>query len=106
MSQAAYVDGEVVTADIFNLTNAGPEPVPIEVKTWFELRDGTTSSHRTAGHDGSVVLPLGFDMDLGPVPLFGVTPLVPLGFYAYNCRLHDPVTGAELVLDVNGFEIQ
>lgn len=106
LSQAAYVDGEVVTADIFKLTNAGPEPVPIEIKTWFDLRDGVTSGHLTAGHDGSIVLPPGFDIDLGPMPLFDVTPLVPLGSYAYNCRLLDPVTGAELVLDVNGFDIQ
>lgn len=106
LSQAVYIDGEVVTVDFFNLTNVGPEPVPIEVKTWFERHDGTTSGHVTAGHDGSMVLPSGFDIDLGPMPLFGVTPLVPLGAYAYNCRLLDPVTGAELVLDVNGFEIQ
>ena len=43
---------------------------------------------------------------LGPLPLLTVTAQLPRGSWAFDCRLLDPVMGAELVLDVNGFEIQ
>ena len=31
---------------------------------------------------------------------------LPRGSWEFNCRLLDPVTGGELALDVNGFEVQ
>ena len=59
-----------------------------------------------AGADGSIVLPPGFDHDFGPLALLPVTPGLPGGSWELNCRLLDPVTGEELALDVNPFEIE
>ena len=44
-------------------------------------------------------------MDLAPIPLFPVTPSLPLGDFAYNCRLLEPATGRAIALDINKFKI-
>ena len=58
------------------------------------------------GTDGSLVLPAGTDVDLGPVPLFTVTAAMPRGNYEFSCRTLDPVTGELLTEDLNPFDVQ
>jgi len=78
----------------------------LKIKTWFEVPGFGSISHIDEGYDGSIVIPAGFDRDLGPVSLFSVTSAFPLGTYGYDCRLLDPVTGESRSLDQNAFEIE
>ena len=106
LSQASYVDGETVTADSLRLANPGSDSVAIELKGWFEQPDADPINRLNRGAHGSLVLPPGFDLDVGPVPLLQVRARLPRGGWEFNCRLIDPVTGAELSLDLNLFELQ
>jgi len=58
------------------------------------------------GADGSLVLPAGTDVDLGPLPILPVTAALPRGDYEFSCRMLDPVTGELLAEDLNLFEVQ
>ena len=59
-----------------------------------------------AGFDGSIVLPLGFDNDFGPLPLFTVAPGSPRGDWTWGCRLSDPTTGETLSESLLPFIVQ
>jgi hypothetical protein len=106
LSQPVYDNGNVVTATTLRLANAGTATVPIELKIWFEGPGFPPIPYANLGADGSVQLPPGFNQDFGPVQLFTVTPALPRGAYAFNCRFLDPVTGASSFLDENPFAIR
>ncbi len=97
--------GEIVTAEVFRIGNPDLEPVAVEIKAWFEVPDNDPVSIINFGADGSIVLSPGFDLDLGPFPLLPVTAGLPRGDYQLNCRFLSPITGKELALDVNPFEV-
>jgi len=106
MSNTSYVTGDTVTAQVARLANSGPNPVPVEVKLWFEVPASPPMSFLTVGADGSFVLSPGFDQDFGPLALIPVQTSLPRGEYQFNCRLLDAVTGAPLADDVNPFQLQ
>lgn len=106
MSQSSYLDGETVTASILRVANPDSEPVPIEFKVWIGIPDGQVFSMINVGADGSIILPSGFDQDLGPLPLFQVDTGLPRGTYEFSCRMLHPVTGKTFTVDQNYFEIQ
>lgn len=106
LSQETYIDGETVTADVLRFANPSAEAAAVEIKTWFVTPDSNTVSLINAGANGSIVLPPGSDIDLGPLPLLPVTPGLPRETWELDCRLLDPVTGEELAVDVNPFEVQ
>lgn len=106
MSQAVYTDGETAIVSSLRLANPSAEATAVEFKTWIVRADGTTSSHVRIGADGSLVLPAGFDRDLGPAPLFTVTAPAARGTYGFGCRTLDPVTGETRTLDEAFFEVQ
>jgi hypothetical protein len=105
MTGSAYLTGEVVTARVFRFANGNAMTVPIELKIWLGLPGIAPVSFVNAGGTGSLSLPPGFNQDLGPLPLFTVTPGSPRGAYELGCRILDPVTGRLLAEDLNPFTI-
>jgi hypothetical protein len=106
MSQAIYVNGDTVTATTLRIVNPSAGPVSIELKIWLGWPGGPPISVVNAGADGSVILPAGLDLDLGPVSLFSVIPGTPRGAYEFSCRMLDPVTHKFLAEDLTPFAIQ
>lgn len=108
LSQDVYFDGDVFTADVFGLANPtlGAEPAAVEWKVWLEPPSQPPLSFLNIGSDGTLVLPGGLDVDLGPVSFFTVISGMDRGFYSLNCRLIDPTTGEQKALDINVFEVQ
>lgn len=103
LSQSTYIDGETITANVFRLANLGPDPVTVDLKNWLIVPPDTAVSVFDLD---DLTLPAGFDSDFGPFPLFAADPGFPRGSWEYNCRLLDPITGAERSFDQNAFEIQ
>lgn len=99
LGKTTHVDGDPITAKVARFTNPDVNAVPVELKLWFEP-SGTLAPipFTTLGADGSVVLPAGFDRDLGPVTLGRVDASVARGSYKFRCRLLHAVTG-ELLSD-------
>ena len=107
LSQAIYIDGETITADVYRYANLTSSPITLEAKVWWGLPAGEPPiSVTNLGSDGSVVLPPGTDVDVGPLPLQPVTSAMARGTYEFSCRMLDPVTGELLAEDRNFFEIQ
>lgn len=107
LSQTTFVNGNQVIAQVARLANPGPNPVPVEVKLWFELPGSLPPvPFLTVGADGSFVLLAGSDQDFGPLNLVTVLPSFPRGPYSFNCRLLHAVTGALLGEDFNAFQLQ
>jgi hypothetical protein len=104
MSKVNYAIGEQVVASVFRLSNNGTGPVAVEFKSWLDLPPGNPAVPILRfGADGSVVLPAGFNVNLGPLTLFTVTNQLPFGNYAFSCRLVDPVTSHFESEDLNTF---
>ena len=103
MSQAAYIDGETITAQQFRVANPGSSDIAVELKAWFETPTGAVI--RTLNVP-SINLSAGFDIDLGPITFFTVQPTTPRGTWEYSCRLLDPVTGRQRSFDRTTFELQ
>jgi hypothetical protein len=107
LSQATYIDGETITADVYRYANLTSLPITLEAKVWWGLpAEEPPISITNLGSDGSVVLSPGTDVDVGPLPLQPVTSAMARGSYEYSCRMLDPVTGELLAEDRNFFEIQ
>ena len=105
MSQATYVDGETVTADVFRFTNPTAAPIAVEWKGWLGVPGIPPIGIINLGADGSFVLPPGTDIDLGPLPLLEAAAL-PLGEHELSCRFLNPTTGRLLMEDRNFFDRQ
>ena len=73
---------------------------------WIVQPERTAFSHLNLGANGSLILPLGLDIDLGPIPVFAVTAQTAPGTYGFGCRTLDLVTGEPRVLDEAPFEVQ
>jgi len=106
LNQTTFVNGDQVIAQIVQVTNPSSKPQSIEFKLWFKVPQGSPISFANGGADGSVVLPAGFNRNVGPLSLFTVTSGFSRGAYALNCTFLDPVTGAPLVLSGTPFTIQ
>ncbi len=106
MNREVYFDGDRVIAQVNRIANTSDGFVPVEVAAWLESPKSSPESLFKVGADGSLRLPPGFDRDFGPTPVFRVTPDLPRGTYAFNCRIVDPVTLRVLAQDLNLFEIE
>jgi hypothetical protein len=106
LNQPVYDNGNVVTATTLRLANSGTATAPVELKIWVEGPGIPPISYANLGADGSLQFPPGLNQNLGPIPLFTVTPEHPRGAYAFSCRFLDPVTGASSFLDENPFTIR
>ena len=106
LSQAAYIDGETVTADVFRFANLTAAPMRLETKVWLAVPGAPPKSIVNLGADGSFILPAGADINLGPLAFLPVTAALPLGSYEFSCRMLEPTTGRLLVEDRNFFDIQ
>jgi hypothetical protein len=106
MNKTTFVDGEQVVAQVFRFANTAPAAIPVEFKLWIDVPGIGPISFGRGGADGSVVFPVGFDLNFGPLALFTVPSTLPRGTYAFSCRMLQPVTGAPLTADLNPFEIK
>lgn len=109
LNQQVYLIGDTITTDVWRLANPGPDPLAVEMKAWLEIPGAVPLPIVDLGANSTLVLPPGFDLDLTTVGLVLNIPAsggLPLGNYALSCRLISPVTGADIALDVNQFEIQ
>jgi hypothetical protein len=100
-----FTAGDTVSVVSWRLANPGEEPVAVELKAWIEGPGIGAFSFFNFGADGSLVLPPGFDVDLGSFPILPVSPLHPGGFWEFSCSMVHPVTGRPQTLDRNTFEI-
>ena len=105
LNQLTYVDGDMVTADVFRIANPTAASLALEWKVWLAVPGLSPIGIVNLGADGSFVLPAGTDVDLGPLPLLPVSAALPRGNYELSCRMLDPVTGELLTEDLNPFEI-
>lgn len=106
LSQSVYTLGETVTAQTWRISNQAGNNVAVELKAWLRSPDVPPESYFNVGATGSLVLPPGFDRDIGPRTLFTVEPDTELGAYEFNCRTMNPTTGATTTLDENLFTVQ
>jgi hypothetical protein len=106
LNQTSFMDGDAVVVQVFRFANPTTPAVAIEFKIWLEGPGFSPIPILRGGEDGSVVLPPGFNIDLGPFPLVPVVPALPRGPWGFSCRMLDPVTGALLSEDLNPFVIR
>jgi hypothetical protein len=106
LNKTTFVNGDQVIAKIVQVTNPSSKPQSIEFKLWFTVPQSSPISFANGGADGSVVLPAGFNQNVGPLSMFTVTSGFRQGAYALNCTFLDPVTGAPLALSGTPFTIQ
>lgn len=108
LSQATYIDGETLTADVFRLANHTGAPIALETKIWVGVTGGPLAEVINQGADGSAVFPDGFDFDQGPSLqiLLPFTAELTRGDWELSCRLLNPSTGRLLMEDRNFFELQ
>lgn len=105
MSQASYVVGETVTADVVRVSNPTANALAVEIKIWVGIPGAPPASVLNVGSDGALVLNPGFVSNSGPLPLFTVNPGGRRGQYEFSCRVLDPATGELIYEDLNSFEI-
>lgn len=104
VNQSTYANGDTVQVPVLRFANQTPGPIATEIKVWL----GTPAeavSILNAGATGSVVLPPGLDVNLGPFNFFTVTPAVARGGYEFSCRMLEPATGRELASKRSSFVI-
>ncbi len=105
LSQSQYQNGDTVTADVFRIANTGIENARVEMSFWLEVPTIPPVQILKVGADGSLVLPPGLDVDVGPLPLFPIGPAFPRGTYGFHCRVVDPITLKKLAEDLNLFQV-
>jgi hypothetical protein len=106
VNQNSYSNGDSVQLSTLRLANLGSNAAATEIKVWLGLPDGTNLTFVNTGANGSVVLPPGFDVHLGPATLFQVTAALARGGYEISCRLLEPVTGKVIASNFRSFVIQ
>jgi len=104
MDHPTYVNGEQVRVSVLRFANLTPDPVASEIKVWLGTPAATVSVIN-AGSTGTVMLPPGLDVNVGPFTLFAVTAALPRGGYEFSCRLINPTTGELLVSKRSSFVI-
>ena len=104
MDHPTYVNGDQVRVPVLRFANLTPDPVATEIKVWLGTTAGAVSVIN-AGSTGSVILPPGLDVNLGPFTLFAVTPALPRGGYEFSCRLLSPTTGEVVASKRSSFVI-
>jgi hypothetical protein len=107
MTKSVYTTGEVVTASELRLVNPDVSPVFVHLRVWVTLPDATEVSLLDLGGDGSVSLPSGMNINLGPLDLMTITSTFPpRGNWEFNSRITIPSTGALLSEDLNSFLVK
>jgi hypothetical protein len=105
LTSTTYTGGDTVQATVFRLANQQAVSIPTEMKLWLGAPNATTTPVLNIGGDGSVTLPPGFDVNLGPISLFTVDDSFPKGSYEFSCRMIDPTSGRSLASSLNPFKI-
>jgi hypothetical protein len=106
LTRSTYTTGDTVQAAVFRLANQQAVSIPTEIKVWLGAPNATTTPVLNIGGDGSVILPAGFDANLGPISLFAVDDSFPKGSYEFSCRMIDLTSGRSLASSLNPFKIQ
>jgi hypothetical protein len=106
LDQTTYTNGQTVNASTFRIANQSGAALATEFKSWIAVPGFPSFSFINAGANGSVVLPSGTNVNVGPFSLFPVTAALPRGFYEFSCRVFDPVTGATLATSQSPFVLQ
>ncbi|MBI4333382.1 MAG: hypothetical protein HY673_19120 [Chloroflexi bacterium] len=120
MTQPTFPPGSSIMIQSLHVYNPEVTNLFIEYKLWIDLPGGGTYSFGRGGDDGptgfthlggpccdiAAVIP-GDSFHLNPYTLVQlVTPgSPPPGDYSINCRLEDPVTGQDLVVDKTPFMV-
>ncbi len=101
-------DGDLVALDVFRVANTGSAWVPIEWSLFLRVPGLPIDiSLLNIGADGtSVVFHPGFNVDNGPLDLFVINSNFPRGLYILGCRLENPITKKDFVVDINHFVVQ
>jgi hypothetical protein len=86
----------------FRLRNGGAVAIPIELKVWLELPDGTAAALLSTGSEGMLVLEAGSELAFDPLAGFAPQTLTP-GPYRLRARVVDPITGKSLTEHVSDF---
>jgi hypothetical protein len=105
VGQPSYVNGETVTVTSWRLANLSDSPAPIELKSWLSSPEDPDLPYIRFGERGGVVLPVGFDVDIGPINIGTIDANDVPGNYAFSCRLLDPVTGDVLYESSDSFGV-
>lgn len=105
LDDVSYRDGDPVVATSLRVTNPSVRTISVEGRLWFDQPDGTPIARNGILPSGSVDLPPGTDIDLGPVTLGTVTAGLPRGLYAFNCRLIDANTADHMALGTDTFRL-
>jgi len=105
-SQSTYGDGEQIRLATASYSNASGAPLATRLQ--LELRFGTafTATLIDVGADGTLEMPDGFALDLGPIGLFSVPASLPRGAWSFRCSLEDPDTGFLQSEDVALFRVE
>jgi hypothetical protein len=106
LSSALYAAGGTVSVPVLRIANNTTAPLATEIKAWLSVPGAAPVTLINTGADGSVQLPAGYDVNLGPFNLFTVTAGIPRGGYELGCRILDPKTGASLAHGSYAFVIQ
>jgi hypothetical protein len=106
LSQAAYVEGEAVTADVFRLESPSAATLAMEVKVWWGTPGVAPASIINLGADGALVVPPGWEANLAPFPIHTVEAATPRGAFEFGCRLLEPSTGKLLSEDVRSYTVE
>lgn len=97
--------GDVVQIDAVRIRNPGAFARPVELKIWLRAPGVAPFAAVNGGANGGLSLAPGFDVTLGPFPLFAVGGATTPGRYEFGCTLLEPATGATYAGASAGFAI-
>lgn len=99
-----YVPGEPVEVRLAFRSNEAVTRF-IEVKVWLVRGDGLKVSAVNLGSDGDQPIGAGETAEFIDFPLFVPDGTTPLGDWELGCRLLEPITGEEIVVDRDPFQV-
>jgi hypothetical protein len=94
MTAVRYDIGDTVTASDLRFRNPRSAPAAVHLKLWLKSPNAGELVLLEGGGDGSLILPPGFDQNMGPLVLGEVTSSwPPSGTWQFNSSVTDPITG-------------
>ena len=108
LSQPNYVNGETVTASHYRMLHSRRADSAVGLKVWLgtPIPGLPAQSVANLGADGSFVIPLGLNLEFGPLPLFPVDANLQRGTYEFSSRIVHPVTGELLSEELKFFGVE
>ena len=107
LNASSLRDGDALRADSVRIGNPASRDFTVRAEFSYVVPGlAAPLVYLNLGADGSLVLPRGFDKQIGPVDLTTIQSSFPRGNYSFNCKLFNAITGDLLSVDLNSFVLR